>query len=658
MGQQFRHQNRHVNQEFGNAFREIGTLKMQVADLLRNRAALDGLLGGSATHGEVLRSTIVGGTRQFGFGVGGSVVSTIFIVDFTTTGAISGEAYESGTDPANKVFTAVTCDDDNLTVHVEVDAGTSGGVGQGWQPVVTIRGGDADVEITNLTPIVGSTRRFSGSATISASQSATIYADVDDGGRSQDVAYTRTDDPPLVLTAVIDNHSTTTGGDAECPYAQTQVSEDDTLDISGTAEPHAEEVYVIDEADDQNICRGEGVQGPFTVTAGVWSGTINVGTGSHATAHYKCYAKVTGGTAGTTYTSDETIDKDQTAPNLALSGIVYPGTQEALKDAENAQITVTDSNRDAGDTTVWADPESHFDDGGTMAIASSEANVDAGSYDNTSWDGGVKWVERQSGDYWESGTNATVTATRVAKNGKAQTLNITVKIAHVAPVVTVARNTGGSALNRMGSGSGPKSHTVYLISSQANLSTSSPALTPDAGDTAAFIGSWATNGDLRYTRSFQVEDGDINAGGQANNNFTWASCLITNRAGKTATTVTTNTTYSLGGFTARTVNMGPITGGDPPYTHTGDIGVPIVDTSKTTVVNTSKGGTPAQTYEGNVTEHNDADSSLNNYWTTVAALASEVFDDYTQNFHCSDKRFYDSVTAPAGFNCTVAESET
>ena len=81
-----------------------------------------------------------------------------------------------------------------------------------------------------------------------------------------------------------------------------------------------------------------------------------------------------------------------------------------------------------------------------------------------------------------------------------------------------------------------------------------------------------------------------------------------------------------------------------------------MDTAKTTVTNQSKGGAPTQAYEANVTEHENADPNLNNYWTTVAAVGSEIFDDFTRYFHCSDKLFYDTILDPNSFTIFIGEA--
>lgn len=565
-------------------------------------------------------------------------ISTIFIVDATGAGTISGKTYAAGTSPSNKVLTAFNSDNDSVTIHVEVDAGPLGGVGQGWQPVVTIHGGTSPVVVTNLTPIVSNTRRFSGSATINATTSGTIYATSDDDGQSQNVTYTRALDPPLVLTAAFNTHPSSTGGDPNVQGAQvatTSVTGTQTLRITGTTEAHATRVWV------KSAGVSSSLQGPFTVTAGAFDLTINVRSSGNTGAQTATLYADTGPstTAGPDFNTTNTVTISHTVPTFGSFSVSYPVTQEAIKDSETCAVTLAHTNAASGDTYLY-----------------TAVNITIPS--TTTYASPKTGVTRGTETYKESGANNfTLTVTRAEQNGATGSSGGVVRVAHTTPVITVGRNSGGSALFRMGSGSGSANTTVYLISNQVTHSTYGVSLTADAGDSSAWAGSWSRDsGGLFYTRNKTIADGDIKTGGQASNNYTWGACSVKNRANREAVTVTTNPTYQLGGFTTRTLNMGPITGGDPPYTHTADIGVPVVDTSKCTVANTSKGGSPALTYEGSVVEHNDSDSSLNNYWTTVAGLASESFDDYTRYFHCSDKKFYDSVTAPGGFNCTIAES--
>ena len=587
-------------------------------------------------------------------GVGGSstVKSAIFITNMEGSGGstVSDKTYLSGTSPASKVLDTCDVDGDGVTVTVEVDAGPDGAVASGWQPTVTIRGGDSDIAITNLSPIVTNTRRFTGSATISVGTFGdnTIYADSVDGGQSQNVTVDRLLDPPVVSSI-----SWTNQGTLADPYPadQTQFKEGDYMQIQGLVDTHADEIYIRD----AGATNGEGEQGPYTHVAGVWTATNVVAGNTTGLQSVTVYAKVTGGSDGPDEVSTNQVEMDQTSPTATIGSITYPGGQEAIKDTEDAQVTITHTNAETGDTYT-------YDDNSTSELTIS--NTQGGGSDTTTYQA-TKWVKRASGGYRDDtdSANYRVTIKRDFKNGKEAIFSQTVEIAHDTPLVGVddANVSYGSigTVARMGTDDGTngyKDRNLYVISNQKHLSTSTSSISPDAGDTSAFTGSWTEQSDFTYRRNFRVEDGDINTGGQANNDFSWTSVSVTNRANRSASTATKNPDYSIGGFDTRTINMGPITGGDPPYTHTGDIGCPVVDTSKTTVINTSKGGTPTLAYEANVTEHNDADSSLNNFWTTVAGLGSEVFTANTQYFHCSDKKFYDSVTAPAGFNCTIAES--
>jgi hypothetical protein len=367
-------------------------------------------------------------------------------------------------------------------------------------------------------------------------------------------------------------HSTNTGGDPHCPYAQTQVSDDDTLDISGTTEVHATQVYVKD----SDVTAGEGLQGPFAVVAGVWSGTINVGSGTDATSFYTCYATA-GGTPGADFVSSESVDKDQTYPTFtggAQSDITYPAgppQQEALKGIETCEVSITHTNPEFGDTYL-------YDSAGTSEIYIMQPTIYADPKTG---------LYRIGGSYRETGTNFRLTVTRAQKNGRSASKNVTIKIANVYPAVTVAKNTGGTVLDRMGTDDGTDNyddHTVYLMSTQANLSTHTPVLTQDGSDPSTWQGAWSADGTLRYTRSLRVADADIKTGGQAANNYTWASCSVMNRAGLETTTIGTNPDYQLGGFAERlyTIAAWP--------NRTLDLGVYAVDTSKLGCENLSKGG--------------------------------------------------------------------
>lgn len=564
--------------------------------------------------------------------------SQIFITAATGTGTISGKTYESNTVPSNKILTAFESDADDITVTAEIHV-----IDDDWQPA-SITGSGAGATWTPVakqdwSQLVSNARIYTAALHVTdAGTSGTITITSSDGA-SATVTYTRALDPPLVTDISVDNQGTNPD---PYPAIQTQLANGQTFKITVTTESHANEVYIKD----FESTSGRGLQGPFTVTGGsTGSITITAGSAEAINQRLKAYAKVTGGTAGPDFisTAPDDVDCSQTVPTFSSVGYTYPAGQEAIKNVETCDVTITHTNAATGDTYVYDDNST-----GELTIPATTTYA------------ATKTVTRLSGNYRETGTNYRLTATRTEKNGLSATANGTVKIAHASPKLTIAKDAAGNGLDRLGTDDGTngyQDHTVYLISDQANLSTytGSVSLAIDGADTSSWVGVWVADGNMRYKRDLRVEDGDISPGGLVENTYQWGSVAVKNRAGLFGV-IFSGMIYELGGFATRTLNMGPITGGDPPYTHTADIGVPIVETTNTTVVNTSKGGSPSQTYEGNVTEHNNSDSSMNNYWTTVSALGGEVFDDYTQYFHCSDKKFYDSVTAPGGFNVTIAES--
>lgn len=556
---------------------------------------------------------------QSGGGGGSGLQSVVFFTGASGSGTISNKTYEAGTSPSNKILTAFESDDDDITVTLEIHGGDL----DDWQPAdVTVSGGGATpvvVTAANWTQ-QGSGRVWTASVNLTdADTTGTLTATMDDGDTAT-CSYTRALDPPLILTAVIDDHSTNTGGDSHCPAAQTQVKQGDTLDISGTAESHADEVYVID----YEVTNGQGVQGPFAVTAGVWSGTINVGSGTNATANYRCYAKVTGGTAGATFTSTESVDLNQTSPTFGAFSVSYPVGQEAIKGAETCDVTLAHTNPETGDSYLYADPT------GTDVIipsTTSYASPKTGVSINTAG------IYRDDDDT----ANFRLTVTRLQKNGKSASSSGTIEIADTAALIkiddTSSSYSSGGSVARMGSGSGTGDRNLYVISNQKHLSTSVSSITPDAGDSAGFTGSWTEDDDFTFRRNFRVVDADINAGGQAGNDFTWASPTVTNRAGTETTSITKNPNYSIGGFSARTLTI-------PAWPNReADIGVIVVDTSRVAAELLSKGGDGAnggtdQTFDNSPGEGLTPDNEVDKF---CISNGSDIVDDDGQFYYNKDQ---------------------
>ena len=472
----------------------------------------------------VLTDVVRGGIKE-DWGTAGELkltgTSALFIVNATGAGTITGKTYDSGTSPASKVLNAFTSDNDSVTITVEVDAGPVGGTGEGWQPVVTVVGGTAPVVITNLAPIVAGTRRFTGTAVINATASGTIYATTDDGGQSNSVTYTRALDPPEVLTAIFAAQAS-----GIYPGVQTQFKSSDTMRITGTTEAHATRVFL------KNAGISDSLQGPFTVTAGAFDFTATVGARSSAAQTGRLYADTgSGTTAGPDFVTTNTADQDQTSPTFSSVSITYPVGQQALKNSETADVTITHTNAVAGDTYVYDDFLT-----GELTIPASTTYA------------ATKTVTRVGGNYRDSGVNYRLAATRTTKNGKSASINTTVKIAHTNPAITV---TGATARLRSRATGGDKTYTITMTSTQNLQATPNferDATDNDAGTTAlpAFAGSGKV-----WTATLTVKESDKKNLAAAV--YAWASVSITNEAAKNVTSIGTNPNYTIGGFESRDV---------------------------------------------------------------------------------------------------------
>lgn len=574
------------------------------------RALSDGIdrLAGGNIPGAIRVVTIGGGTTSV------RQTSNPFITDAGNSG--SGTVNKTyGTGASSEILASFESNDDSHTIEATIYV-----EGADWLPVeATLERDGVFVEAIAASGWTQTAdhRRFTATFTVTDASANAInpgyVVKTHDGGESPAVRYTRTLNAPEILTIVLENQ-----GSNPDPYpgVQTQFAAGQTISISGTVEAHADEVYVTD----FQTTNGRGLQGPFAVTAGVFGPfNVNAGDGNLSAQRVRMYAKVTGESPGG-FSIDVSypVELDQTVPTF--SGVTHsypagPPQQEALKDTETDDVTITHTNIEAGDTYV-------YDDNGTGELTIPAATTYAGT----------KGVQRLSGSYREIGVNYRVTVTRTAKNGLAAMASTTVKIAHVSPVIEIGRNSGGAALLRMGTDDGTNNYretTVYIVSSQSNLSTHSPTLAPDGGDTSAFTGTWTASGFNNYFRPFRVEDGDLNSGGQAANNFTWGACSVRNRAGKEATVVTYNQTYAIGGFEVRTLTI-------PAHpAHEVTIGGPIaVDTGKLVAVATGKGGSPTQAFEGSIVEHNDPNPDNNNFFTI--SDGADGYDADGANYHLSD----------------------
>lgn len=562
------------------------------------------------------------------------ITTRVFITDADNggTGTVSSKTWEANTAPANKILTAFESDDDTVDIHLEMHV-----LGDSWQPAdvqVVAPGGTPVTVLKQNWTQVGNSRVFTAEASLTdASSSGTITATMADGDTAT-VTYTRALDPPLILSVQWDNQGTNAD---PYPGVQTQFGNNQNMQISGRCESHADEVYIKDAT--ASATQARGLQGPYTVTAGSWTATnVKSGVATNPTAHLIVYCKVTGGSNGPDFNSETdqtaaTVACDQTNPAFGTPSVAYPAGQEAIKSGETVNVTLTHSNAAAGDTYL-------YDTNGTGELTIPSTTTYAATKT------GVAYL---AGSYRDSGTNYRLTATRTELNGHSATANATVEIANVAPVITMntSSNDGSNVRLRTDDGTNNyKDHNIRVVSDQAVLSTFTPGVTSPVG---TFQGSWSQQSVYEYRRDLRIADGDIVAGGQASNDYSWGAPgggIWTNRAGTSTSTITTRPNFSVGGFETRTLTH-PIA-----PAHEMAIGCRVVDTSKLTSNNNAKGA--AQTFEANITHHNDADPNNNNFFTI--SNGSDVYDADGSTFHNSDQKWADTVSVLGSSTFDVEET--
>lgn len=451
-------------------------------------------------------------------------------------GAVSDKVWQ---DPAQTVLQSCTVSGATVTLHVKssyptitAGAGTiilgeaaSGGYYSGTIDVIIA--GSGQVSVTTITP--------------------------DDENGPYDTISLTLATPPAILSLFF------VGG---YPGSQSELKAGDTFQLQGTTDKPADAVQILD--------FGAMIQSVETCAAG--TGFLVTGTiadrgdvTQHLPARVRARDADTGayGPARDTNELGGTVDGtdlvalNDVYPTITMGSVSYPGVQEALKGAEQAQVVCTISNFD---TVQYSSP------GGDLAIIGGLT-----IYQNP------KTVERVGGAYNVTTPNFQAVATRAANAAQTTGTKI-VQIAAVAAQVNMAF----AARLRSGGNDGTTAQD-HLIQLQANQSLiEAPTLNEDTGG-GTFLGSW-TAGPMNWNRYLRVHDGDTKG------TYAWQGLVATNLAGIVANTITSGANYVLGGFVARTVTW------DAFQTISRDLDVAIADFSKVQAGTWSATGQPSTKY--------------------------------------------------------------
>lgn len=238
-----------------------------------------------------------------------------------------------------------------------------------------------------------------------------------------------------------------------------------------------------------------------------------------------------------TYVSDafmngQTIIINNQGPTYGGFNVVYPDNtgsggyaQQALKNTEDADVTITASN-------VGANPTYQYSSNGQLSIpdqAYSATKTVSRISNSTGWN--------------DSSYNYTLQVTR-AENDKTTQTSLVVKIADTNPQITVTPNNNNRMQSGGNDGTTIKDHNIRMNSDQPLLQA--PTLTAPHGDLTAF--SWSS-GTETFNATMSVSD-NYNKGVH-----TWGALEAVNLAGRVVTNITGNDTYEFGGFRSRDVTL-------------------------------------------------------------------------------------------------------
>ena len=207
-------------------------------------------------------------------------------------------------------------------------------------------------------------------------------------------------------------------------------------------------------------------------------------------------------------------------PALVIVSVIYPSGQQALKNDEEATVNNTASHYT---TITYSSPNSQ------LLIS------------NTTTFEGAKVVQRISGDYNIGTNNFRISANR-AENNATTTVNNVVRIAHVAPILSVNKP------SRLRSGgndeTSAQNHTITIVSNQQLIQA--PTLVAPIGN---WQGGGFGGGPTNWTRSLQIHD-DMEKG-----TYSWGDISGINLAGIEVEVITGSTNYVLGGFVSRQITL-------------------------------------------------------------------------------------------------------
>lgn len=417
----------------------------------------------------------------------------ISITDIAVTGGAA--ANKVWDDPPNNTILQ-SCSVSGLSLLVSVKASA---------PRVTVGG------VSAILPPHVSGGYYLGTVAVPILASGDIVAQVttpDGAAGAVDTATVTYVPAPTILTLAF------TGG---YPGAQTELKAGDTFQLTGTTDVPAVALDIQDFG--ACIAQTPVISGTsFTVTVTI----ANRGVTPQALAA-RARAQDANLAYGPLFDSTNTVVLNNLYPTVTFGAKTYPIGQQALKNAETADVAVTLANLDS---VVFTSPN------GDLSVL-NPTTIEA-----------TKTVTRIAGTYNVATNNLQGQATRNA-NGAVTTTQTVVNIANVAPTVNV---TVPAARLRSGGNDGTavQGHTVTITADQQLLNA--PSLAEGVGG-GTFIGGGFVGGPSVWTRTLNVHDNDTKG------SYSFTTLVATGLSGIVQNTINSGSAYVLGGFVQRTLTF-------------------------------------------------------------------------------------------------------
>lgn len=238
----------------------------------------------------------------------------------------------------------------------------------------------------------------------------------------------------------------------------------------------------------------------------------------------RCRARGGSSNYGSYITSTSTLAINNAYPQFNSWLVTYPFGQEALKGTESAGVTLNVTNQGQNPVYTYSTPNSQVSvpDPNTYSVSKVVTCTNPGTYNISS-------------------NNYRLVVTRT-ENDATSTYNNNIKIADVAPTLSVSHNAG--ARMRSGGNDGTSVQT-YQVTLNSNQQLQSFTMDTDT-NAGTFDGTWTESGN-NWRRNIKISDDDDKG------TFNWQNATAVNLAGISQSSLNSGSTYTLGGFVSRTL---------------------------------------------------------------------------------------------------------